>query len=88
MARKPKPRDKILRSLGITTTPGRTTLHSLKQLGESDDGKTPLMRYLEVKHGKLIDDLLYSGSLSEVAENLGIDHTTVSKWRKRRKHAV
>lgn len=44
--------------------------------------KTYLMKYVELKHGGKIEDLLYPGTIYEVAKRLGIDFTTVSKWRK------
>jgi len=45
--------------------------------------KTILMELLEARHKKDIRKLLMAGSLTVVAKNLGIDFTTVSKWRKR-----
>ena len=44
--------------------------------------KTNLMKYVELKHGGKIEELLYPGSIYEVAKRLGIDYSTVSKWRK------
>lgn len=47
--------------------------------------KTPLMKYLEHKYGKPIQDVLTSGSLSIVARTWGneVDVSTVSRWIKR-----
>lgn len=45
--------------------------------------KTTLMELLETRHKKPIQKLLLAGSLTVVAKNLGIDFTTVSKWKKR-----
>jgi len=45
--------------------------------------KTILMELLESRHKKDIRELLITGSLTVVAKNLGIDFTTVSKWKKR-----
>ena len=45
--------------------------------------KTTLMELLEARHHKDIRELLITGSLTVIAENLGIDFTTVSKWKKR-----
>ena len=47
------------------------------------NGKTPSMRLLELQHQQPIEILLLSGSLRQVAEKLGIDHSTVSRWIKR-----
>ena len=47
--------------------------------------KTPLMKYLEQKYGKPIQDALTSGSLSVVAKawNNEVDVSTISRWIKR-----
>lgn len=44
--------------------------------------KTWHMKYLEVKHHTPIDQLLYPGTIYAVAKRLGVDYSTVSKWRK------
>ena len=44
--------------------------------------KTPLMRLLELKYKSRLDELIFKGTIYEVERNLGIDATTVSKWRK------
>ena len=48
-------------------------------------GKTPLMKYLEQKHGEAIEKILLSGSLSVVKKHLDneIDTSTLSRWIKR-----
>lgn len=48
-----------------------------------DDSKTPLMRLLELQHRHPIEELLMAGSLSVVSKRLGIDTSTISKWRKK-----
>ena len=48
-------------------------------------GKTTMMELLELKHHKLIRELLLAGSLSVVAKKLGVDASTVSKWKKKLK---
>jgi len=40
------------------------------------------MKWIEIKHAKPIEDLISSGTLSEVSKRLSIDRTTISKWRK------
>ena len=43
--------------------------------------KTYTMKWLEIKHTKPIEELITSGTLSEVSKRLGVDRTTISKWR-------
>lgn len=45
--------------------------------------KTALMKRIERQYGILIEEVLVSGSLHQVAGLLEIDFTTVSKWKKR-----
>ena len=45
--------------------------------------KTPTMKLLELRFQQPITHLLASGTIYECAKRLGIDATTVSKWRKR-----
>jgi len=40
------------------------------------------MRYLELKYSQSIEDILASGSNYELEKQLGVDFTTISKWRK------
>jgi hypothetical protein len=44
--------------------------------------KTRAMKYLELKYNKHIEDLIFKGTIYEVEKRLGMDATTVSKWRK------
>ena len=48
-----------------------------------DPRKTLIMRLLEDKHGLPMEELLLMGDLEEVGEMLGVDQSTISKWRKR-----
>lgn len=48
-----------------------------------DPNKTLAMRLIEARLGVLIEVLLLEGSLKEVAALIGVDETTVSKWRLR-----
>ena len=83
------PRERILKERGLLERRPAPRKHKRLQpaikvtvLGVS---KTPLMRYLEQKYGKPIEDMLVSGSLSVVAKQLGseVDTSTLSKWIKR-----
>lgn len=44
--------------------------------------KTQLMKYVELKHSKPIDLIIWEGTLDEVANKYSLDRSTVSKWRK------
>ena len=48
----------------------------------SDYHKTQLMKYIELKFGAPLEDLLMNGSTRKVAVRLGINYSTISKWRK------
>lgn len=55
----------------------------LELVTDGNPAKTPLMRRIERQYGIRIEEVLVSGSLTQVAEALDIDFTTVSKWKKR-----
>lgn len=42
---------------------------------------TPLMRFLELTYQKPIEDIILSGSTRQLEERLGVDHSTIGKWR-------
>lgn len=44
--------------------------------------KTRLMQLLELKYHKKIEALIFTGTIYEVEKRLGVDATTISKWRK------
>ena len=44
--------------------------------------KTPLMRLTELRFKCRLDDLIFKGTIYEVERALGVDATTISKWRK------
>ncbi len=84
-------RQQLLKEKGLTSfKPDKREHRKLKPLPKpfiSQKMKTPMMRYLELVHGKPIETLLLSGSLSVVAKKLDnqIDVSTISKWIKRLK---
>ena len=45
--------------------------------------KTIRMMFIELKHGTPIQELIAVGSIDDVAMLIGVDRSTVSKWRKR-----
>lgn len=78
-------KDRILEERGLIEH--QTAKHTPKKLARIppsplDSLKTPLMRYLELKHGKPIQDMIMAGSLSQVAKKLEVDTSTISKWIK------
>lgn len=79
-------RDNILRERGLTTT--KSSVREHKQIVKAAGSvsflkKTPLMRYLEVRHRQSILDILASGSLTHIHRKYGIDRSTASKWKKK-----
>lgn len=42
-----------------------------------------LQRYIELRFGQPLDELIWAGSLNEVADKLDIARGTVLRWRKR-----
>jgi len=85
MTRPKSIKEKILEDRGlIEHQPAKHKHRKMVRIPPSplDSLKTPLMRYLELRHHKPIQDMLMAGSLSQVAKSLGIDPSTVSKWIK------
>lgn len=44
--------------------------------------KTKLMKYIELKFVARLEDIIFSGTIYELEKKLGVDATTISKWRK------
>ena len=44
--------------------------------------KTRLMRYVELKFHNSLKKLIFKGTVRATSKQLGIDYSTVSKWRK------
>ena len=49
----------------------------------TSDGKTAAMLLVESELGQPLERILTSASRGKVAKRLGLDKSTVSKWRKR-----
>mgnify|MGYP001568633809 FL=1 len=81
-----KLRKQLLREKGLTDV-ATTIHHHIHPAIQPVDPKlkTPLMKYLELVYGEPIEDLLMSGSETEVARKLDnqVDVTTISKWIKK-----
>ena len=43
--------------------------------------KSNLMKLLELRHNDKIENLIRTGTIYEVEKRLGVDATTISKWR-------
>lgn len=82
-------RRKLLSERGLTVTKPHPRRHRqlrpTTKLITGGPTKTPLMKYLEQKYGRSIEELLLSGSLNVVAKLLDneVDRTTLSRWIKR-----
>lgn len=44
--------------------------------------KTQLMKYIELKHNTKLEDIIFTDTIYALEKKLGIDSTTISKWRK------
>lgn len=44
--------------------------------------KTQLMKYVELKFSDRLENIISDGTIYEVGKRLGINYSTVSKWRK------
>lgn len=78
----PTARQKVQRSILRRKGLKPERYHGLKSPElPTDDNKTLAMRLLEVHFDAKIEDLLFYGNLAATARYLGIDPSTVSKWR-------
>lgn len=74
-------RRKLLRDRGLIRT-GKGHLEPMPD-EPGDPNKTLAMRLIEARLGRLMEDLLVEGSLKDLSELLGVEESTVSKWRLR-----
>ena len=79
---KAKLQEQILRQRKLVDAGGYSGL-TIDKLPPADGVKTLAMRLLEARFGIPIAVLLSTGTLKEVAEFLGVDESTISKWRLR-----
>lgn len=79
-------RDSLLKQRGLITSKVGKRFRPVN-IPRTSARKTPLMKMLELKYGKgkTIEEMLLTGSLSQVKKQLGneVDETTLSKWIKR-----
>jgi len=44
--------------------------------------KTRLMQLIELRHSTRLEKLIYKGTIYDVEKKIGVDATTIYKWRK------
>lgn len=72
---------KILKQRGVvleTDTRNPVTYDDLP----SPYHKTRLMKYIELKFSTKLEDIIFSDTIYALEKKLGVDATTISKWRK------
>ena len=74
-----KVQDAILKERGLEVVPGGL----VRKVKTPTTNTTLAMRLLEEQYGVPIKSLIEHGSIKEVAEFLGLEESTVSKWRLR-----
>lgn len=76
-----KLKKKLLRDRGVVLEKHTRNLITYADL-PAPYKKSSLMKFIEAKYKDRVENLIFDGTLTDVAHNLGIDFTTVSKWRK------
>ena len=74
-------RKRILKQRGVELKKHTRKPVSVDQLPAPYD-KTRLMQLIELRFGMRLDDLIFVGTIYEAEKRLGVDATTISKWRK------
>lgn len=74
-------RKSILKKRGVVLEKGTKTPITYDDL-ESPFPKTKLMKYIELKFGGRLETLIANGTIYELERSLGVDASTISKWRK------
>ena len=81
MTSQSKIRKRILRQRGV-----ELEKHTRKPITYDDlpslYPKTRLMKYVELKFGDRLENIIFDGTIYTLEKELGIDATTISKWRK------
>lgn len=75
-----KIRKEILKQRGVELKKHTRKPVSVDQL-PTPYKKTRLMQLIELRHGKRLEDLIFIGTIYEMEKKLGVDASTVSKWR-------
>ena len=74
-------RTRILKRRGVELEKGTKRPLTYDELPSSFP-KSRLMKYIELKFGDKLENLIASGTIYELAKRLGVDASTISKWRK------
>ena len=74
-------RDRILRERGVPLRRKRSEGLVIARQPPKDGRKTQSMLLLEYQYQRPIEELL-QGPIRRVARRLGLDYTTISKWKK------
>ena len=74
-------RRKILKSRGVELEKHTRKPITYDEL-PSRFRKSRLMKYIELKNNNKLENLIFKGTIYEVASKLGVDASTISKWRK------
>jgi len=81
MTSQSKIRKRILRQRGV-----ELEKHTRKPVTYDDlpsiYPKTRLMKYIELKFGDRLENIIFTDTIYALEKKLGIDATTVSKWRR------
>ena len=75
-------KQKILKKRNVVLEPRTKNPISIDEM-PTPFKKTIRMRFIELKHGIPIQELIAVGSIDDVAYVIDVDRSTVSKWRKR-----
>jgi len=75
-------RRKVLTDRGVKLEKHTRKPRPLPEELPSSFSKTPMMKYLEIKHHTPIEQLVFADSIYTVGKRLGVNPSTVSKWRK------
>ena len=79
-------KQKILKKRNVVLEPRTKNPISVDEM-PTPFHKTTRMKLIELKHGVPIQELVSVGSIDDVAYVIGVDRSTVSKWRKRIRNA-
>tara|TARA_Y100000310_G_C20653118_1_gene800566 strand:+ start:487 stop:726 length:240 start_codon:yes stop_codon:yes gene_type:complete len=71
-----------LREKGVKFEYGKRTVVAVRDEDIQPIPKTPMMLLVEARTGQDIKVLIQSGKVRDIAKRLGVNYSTISKWRK------
>lgn len=74
-------RRRILKERGVTLEKHTRKPQTVDEV-QRDFKKTSAMKYVELKFGKPIEELIFGSSIYKIGKALSLDPSTISKWRK------